>query len=202
MHLLICRVMNVKLPFSEQTNDSLSHLSFSASSAPGKPITLHVHASSSPTLISASGLSPFQQLPSRHRCAHVLSFSCASVLLLVAMVVLSSVLVWHVSYSQSQRTADTLTSTFRNDLLQHISDQLTATFNQPIHVSCHLARSFTQDVFVNNSTTAPYLAAGFTAEVELLLSLLPNLQSLGIISVLQYDIGMQPDTSSSISGQW
>ena len=128
------------------------------------------------------------------RCSNVLSFSCVFVLLLVVMIVLSSVLVWYESHSQSQHTVDILTSTFHNDLLQHISDKLTATFNQPIHVTSYLARSFAQDVFIDNSTTAPYLASGFTAELELLLSLFPNLQSLGAISVLQYNVGMQRDT--------
>lgn len=191
-------MMNAEVPARESTDVSLSFYSPSFSPGPVKPPSLQVHSSSSsllsPLTSSALELSPLQRLPPPRRCARLLSFPFAFVLLLVVMVVLSSVLVWHVSYSQSQRTVDTLTSTFRNDLLQHITDQLTATFNQPLHIGSYLARSFAQDVFVDNSTIAPYLAAGFTAELELLLSLFPNLQSLGVISVLQYNIGMQRDT--------
>ena len=155
-----------------------------------------LHPSSSlPSLLRSS-----QRLPPPCRGAHWLSFSCVFVLLLVLLIVLSSVLVWWVSYRQSQRTVAQLTSTFRNDLLQHVSDQLTATFNQPLHVTCYLARSFAQDIFVHNSSAVPYAATGFTAELELLLSLFPNLQSLGVISSLQYNVGMQRNTFAQ--DQW
>jgi hypothetical protein len=187
----------------------LSPLPLSSSSSVTRPSAssskLPLHPQGSPSSsaqqsVLSPSVSPFQKLPPPRRCAHLLSFSCIFVLLLVVMIVLSSVLVWHVSYSQSQRTVDMLTSTLRNDLLQHISDQLTATFTKPVHVTCYLARSFAQDVFVDNSTTVPYLAAGFTAELELLLSLFPDLQSLGVISGLQYNVGMQRNTFAT--NQW